>query len=199
MYKKFFFILFAVLFSVVLNAQKLTVVVNYVTNDGAANKNDIYYLPGQLLSWDDFKGKPVAGSDAAALTNAGFGVKLAFRRVENTSQLVIGVHCSFSRKDSWVKPGNKTSYILNHEQKHFDIASIHTFLFMENLRKAHFTNSNYAAVIEKIYNETAGAMTKTQNQYDAETSHSRIPEKQAEWDAKISRQMELATKNLGSE
>ena len=134
------------------------------------------------------------GSDAAALSSAGFGIKLAFRRVGNTSDLLISVTCSFSKKDTWVLPGNKTPYILNHEQKHFDIAYIHTLLFIEKLRKAPFTNTNYGSLIEKIYNESAIAMGKFQNQYDAETSHSRIPEKQLEWDQKISTQLTLTEK-----
>lgn len=189
MTKKLFLAALTIFASIMVNAQKLTVAVNYVVNDGTANNNNINYQPNVILSWADFKGKPVAASDAAALTNAGFGVKLMFRRVENTSHLVINVSCNFSRKDSWVKPGNKTDYILNHEQKHFDIAYIHTLLFIQNLRKASFSNSNYAAVIEKVYNETALGMSKAQNQYDGETSHSRIESKQAVWDKKISDQL----------
>lgn len=170
-----------------------------MTSESTSNSNTIYYKPGELLTWDDFKGKPVAGSDAVALTGAGFGLKLAFHRVGNTSELVISVSCSFSKKDSWVLPGNKTSYILNHEQKHFDIAYINTFLFIQNLRNAHFTNANYASAIEKVYNETASAMSKIQDQYDMETSHSRIPEKQADWDQKISGQLKSVNINSGNE
>lgn len=195
MYKKFFLIVFGFLSSFLLHAQKLSVVVNYVTDDGTINKNNIYYQTDQLLSWDNFKGKPVEGTDAAALTHAGFGLKLMFRRVETTSQLVISVSCSFSQKDSWVKSGNKTSYILNHEQRHFDIAYIHTKLFMEKLKITPFTNTNYGALIEKIYSETAADMSKTQNQYDAETSHSRIPANQAKWDEKISGMLALPVKD----
>ena len=133
------------------------------------------------------------GSEAAALTNAGFALKLAFHRTGNTSQLVIDVNCNFSKKDSWVKPG-KTAYILNHEQKHFDIAYLNTLLFIQKLRKAVLTNANYATVIQNIHNECAAAMEKMQNQYDMETRHSLLTEKQAEWDEKISKLLELAIK-----
>lgn len=194
MIKTCFFAAVAFLSSLALNAQKLSVAVNYDSNDGTPGNNEICYKPGRLLVWDDFKGKPVEGSDAAALTNAGFGIKLAFRRDERGSQLLINVSCNFSKKDSWVKPGNKNAYILNHEQKHFDIAYIHSRLFMQKLQQANFTNANYTAVIEKIYNETAAAMSKMQNQYDAESSHSRVPEKQSDWDGKISNQLALVVK-----
>ena len=91
-------------------------------------------------------------------------------------------------------PGNKSAYILNHEQKHFDIAFINTLLFIQSLRQAHFTATNYQALIEKIYNETAEAMSRIQDQYDAETAHSMIPEKQSLWDEKIRRQLLLSIK-----
>jgi hypothetical protein len=128
------------------------------------------------------------------LTSAGFGIKLMFRRVDNSSQLVISVNCSFSKKDSWVLPGNKSAYILNHEQKHFDIAYIHTILFIRKLKRANFTNTNYESVLEKIYNESAAEMSKAQNEYDAETSHSRKPVIQAEWNEKINRELSLYVK-----
>lgn len=185
MNKKIFLATISFLLILITNAQKLTVAVNYVDVSEYENKNDIPYRPNQLLNWNDFKGKPEASSNAAALTNAGFGIKLSFRRAENASQLDIAVNCSFSRKDSWVKLANKTNYILNHEQKHFDIAYINTLLFIKNLRNANFTNTNYNAVIQKIYTETALAMANMQNKYDGETSHSRLPEKQAAWDETI--------------
>jgi len=194
--KKFFLISTAVIAFLSLEAQKLNVVVNYVTQDAAAGSNNILYAPGELLSWSDFKASPVEGHDAAALSNAGFGIKLMFRRLGDASQLTIAVSCSFSRKDSWVKRGNKTTYILNHEQKHFDIAYISTMLFIQNLKKATFTNTNYAALIEKIYNESAQAMSDMQNHYDGETSHSRIPEKQAEWDEKVNAHLALVKASL---
>lgn len=180
--------------SLAMTAQKLSTVVNYVTGNGEADQNIIYYKQVQQLTWDDFKGKPVEGNDAAALTNAGFGVKLAFRRVDDISQLLININCNFSKKDSWVKKGNNTPYILNHEQKHFDIAYFHTLLFIQKLRAATLTNGNYAAVIEKIYKEAVTEMAEMQNQYDAQTSHSRIKEKQQVWDKKISEQLLLINK-----
>jgi hypothetical protein len=194
MYKIFSLFAVSFIFLTVSDAQKLSVAVNYITSEGAVNNNNIYYQPGYLLTWSDFKGKPVEGSDVAALTNAGFGIKLSFHRIENTSQLVIAVNCNFSKKDSWVKKENKTTYILNHEQKHFDIAYIHTLSFMQNLKNAKLTNSNYAAIIEKIYNESVAAMSKMQNQYDIETSHSRLTEIQSAWDEKISNQLLLSVK-----
>jgi hypothetical protein len=40
-------------------------------------------------------------------------------------------------------------------------------------------------------------MSKTQNQYDAETNNSRITESQSEWDLKISQQLAASIKAQG--
>ena len=185
MYKCIFFSFIILCCSLPSSSQKLAVSVKYVTAGEKPGSNNIYYEPGVELNWDDFKGKPVETSDAAAITSAGFGIKLSFKSTENGSTLLIAVNCSFSRKDSWVKANNKTKYILNHEQRHFDLAYIYTLRFISRLQKANYTNTNYASVIEKIYNETATEMAQMQNEYDGQTDHSRKPDKQAEWNAKI--------------
>ncbi|CAN5410346.1 hypothetical protein BH11BAC3_BH11BAC3_09870 [soil metagenome] len=178
-----------------VRAQKLNAVVNYVAGNDSKNSNNINYTVGNMLNWNDFQAKPVETSDAAAITNAGFGVNLLFRKNEKGTELVINVNCSFSRKDSWVKKIHKTDYILKHEQGHFDIAFISTISFMQKLRNAGFTSGNYAAVIEKIYNQSVTEMSTMQNQYDSQTDHSKIAAKQAEWDNKIGQLVSLAIKD----
>ncbi len=195
MYKLLFFLALTLVISVLLPAQKLNVTVNYVKPETNSDGMTILYGPDKQLTWDDFRARPNETSEAAAITNAGFGLKLSFKRIENRAELLINVNCSFSRKDSWVKKNYKTDYILNHEQKHFDIAYIHTVIFMKKLREAQYTAGNYAAVIEKIYHETAAEMSRMQNEYDGQTSHSRIPEKQLQWDLKISKQLAMALRD----
>ena len=171
----------------------MTVRVAYVASDDKPNGANINYQPGVVLNWNDFKGKPVDGSDAAAITSAGFGIKLSFKRFERASELLIAVNCSFSKKNSWVKPNHKTSYILNHEQRHFDVAYIHTMRFITRLQNAKFTATNYTSVIEKIYKETAIEMAQMQNEYDSESDHSRNAETQTEWNEKIAKILSSAS------
>lgn len=181
-------------FSVALHAQKLTVTVDYITDEATANNTLIYYKPSRLLSWNDFMAVPNKASDAAAITNAGFGFKLMYLRYDNNANLVISVSCNFSKKDSWVKPGNKTAYILKHEQRHFDIAYIHTMMFIHKLKTANFTPTNYTGIIQKIYDESADKMSKMQDKYDTETKNSQSVIMQAEWDKIIDSQLSLTAK-----
>jgi hypothetical protein len=175
-------------------AQKLKVVVNYVTADAANKKAVIYYSPSVKLTWNDFKGTPPLNSPAAAITNAGIGFKMAFHSLDNVATLDIIVNCNFSLQDSWVKEGKKTPYILNHEQHHFDIAYIHTLQFIQNLRAAKYTAQDYGKVIEKIYYQTQEDLQAMQTAYDGETKNSQVPEMQEQWDKKIDAQLALLAK-----
>ena len=129
----------------------------------------IYFTSSKTLSWNDFKGRPDNSSPAAAITASGFGYKADFKSVGNKSQLNIAVYCYFSSKNSWVKPGKTTAYILNHEQHHFDISFIAAGFFMDKLKAAGFTRANYNALLPKIYNECVALMNKMQNEYDGQT------------------------------
>ena len=188
--KKYFFFLFINIFlSQALSAQKLQVEINYVIADAAEKRPLIYYSPSEKLTWNDFKGKPVLSSSAAAITNAGIGFKMAFRSRDNITTLNITVNCNFSIADSWVKDGRKTPYILNHEQHHFDIAYINAMLFIQNLKTAKYNMNDYAKVIEKIYYQAQADLQTMQNAYDSETKNSQLQEVQELWNKKIDAQL----------
>jgi hypothetical protein len=193
--KKHFALLFiSLFFSVAMMAQNLEIIVNYVTSDATASKPLIYYTPDVKLSWDDFKGKPVESSNAAAITNAGIGLKMAFHSKGNVATLIISVDCNFSKSDSWVKDGRRTPYILNHEQHHFDIAYIKAMQFVQNLKTAKYTLKDYDKVIEKIYNQSQEELIAMQNAYDSETKNSTLVNEQELWNQKINEQIALVGK-----
>jgi hypothetical protein len=188
--KKYYSFLLVMLFcSLAAAAQKLQVDVDYVTSDASADKPVIFYTPNKKLSWTDFKGKPVAASEAAAITNAGFGFKMAFHSEDNAATLHLTVDCTFSITDSWVKNNRKTPYILNHEQHHFDLAYLYAMQFVHNLKMAKYTMKDYNKVLEKIYTQCQTDLLSAQNAYDTETKNSQLADKQEIWDKKIDGQM----------
>lgn len=193
--KKYFSLLIApFIFSFAVVAQKLEVEVNYVTADATVTKPMIYYAPGTKLTWNDFKGKPLSGSQAAAITNAGIGFKMMFHSKDNVATLKITVDCNFSVADSWVKNGRKTSYILNHEQHHFDIAYLYAMQFVQNLKAAKYTMKDYSKIIERIYNQCQQDLTTMQNDYDTETKNSQLANEQELWNKKIDAKMDAFAK-----
>ena len=194
MKKYFVFLSITLYFSLTAAAQKLLVEVNYVTADAPVTKPMIYYTPGTKLTWNDFKGKPVSGSEAAAITNAGIGFKMMFHSKDNVATLNIAVDCNFSIGDSWVKNGRKTPYILNHEQHHFDIAYLYAMQFVQNLKAAKYTMKDYSKVIERIYNQCQQDLTTMQTDYDTETKNSQSAIEQELWNKKIDTKMDAFAK-----
>ena len=194
MKKYFAFLSITLFFSGTVVAQKLEVEVNYVTADASVTKPMIYYTPGTKLIWNDFKGKPVSGSEAAAITNAGIGFKMMFHSKDNVATLNIAVDCNFSIGDSWVKNGRKTPYILNHEQHHFDIAYLYAMQFVQNLKAAKYTMKDYSKVIERIYNQCQQDLTTMQTDYDTETKNSQLAIEQELWNKKIDAKMDAFAK-----
>ncbi len=149
----------------------------------------IYYDQNKRLEWNDFKGKPDAGSTAAAITESGFGYRMSVESVNGRANMAITVFCYFTKKKSWVKAGMNTDYALIHEQHHFDITYLYACLFIQKLRTAHFTINNYASLVEKIHDECFAELDKMQDAYDGETKNGRVSKQQSIWNKKIDHQL----------
>jgi len=189
--KRYFLFLNLLLFvSVKLSAQNLSVVVDYTTSPKLSDKSLIFYDANRKLNWTDFRGVADANTVAAALTDAGFGYNSSYSYSDGKGTLTITVYCDFNKNTSWFKPEGKNDYILRHEQHHFDIAYICTMQFIDRLRKGAYTTTNYHQLIGAAYKECATSMNAMQNQYDNETQHGLIKDKQQEWSDKIDKQLE---------
>ncbi|MFT3981403.1 MAG: hypothetical protein QM687_13085 [Ferruginibacter sp.] len=154
----------------------------------------IYYSSSRLLKWSDFKGQPDQSSVAAAITASGFGYKADFKSSGGKAQLNVGVYCYFNKTGSWVKQGKTTTYILNHEQQHFDISYIAAGIFFQKLKTCSITKDNYKTLLPKIYNDCVALMNKMQNDYDSQTKNGQLKDEQAKWDAYIDKQLEQPTR-----
>ena len=90
------------------------------------------------------------------------------------------------KNNSNVVKESKTDYILNHEQRHFDLSFIYAMKFVDELKKQPtLTLDDIDIIYNKIFNE----WTTCQNQYDMETKNSVNKEMQTIWDEKISGQL----------
>ena len=192
---KYFCLLFiTILLSIGLVAQNLKVVVDYVTADPTVHKPLIYYSPAVKLNWNDFNAQPDLENDAAAITNAGIGFRMAFHSEGDIATLNVSVSCNFSKKDSWVKDDRKTAYILNHEQHHFDIAYIQAMIFIQKLKNAKYTSKNFNTIIKQLYIDAQQSLVAMQNAYDTETKHSQLSAIQELWNKKIEYQLDMIKK-----
>ena len=141
------------------------------------------------LTWEDFKAKPDAESDAVALTASGitfgYSVKTKGEQIVDFSAIV---ESHFYHNKSWYLNDKVTAYILNHEQLHFDITELYSRKFRQQLSKLK-VNQNIKEQMDDIHVAINKALGETQGRYDEETNHSINEEKQKEWNAFIAKEL----------
>ena len=99
------------------------------------------------------------------------------------------VECFFTKSHSSAKQ-TKTDYLLNHEQRHFDIGEIYARIIRKECLhiKDEINHYNFKKLdsIGKYWNEKMG---QEQDLYDAETVHSMDHLKQEKWDMDIKKRL----------
>ena len=151
-----------------------------------SNSSDtIYYNPRQKLSWENFRGRPSENDAAVAITHSGFGYDAGYESDGVNNELNITLYCYFNKRSSWVKVEGRTSYILLHEQHHFDITYLGAKKFFSALKKTVFDPVDYSRQLEVLYNQSFTEMNKLQEEYDDSTENGQLKGKQKEWNARI--------------
>lgn len=182
--KKFPLLLLALMLACRLTAQ-LSVSVVWTEQTSLPVNDVIYYDPSLKLEWNDFRGKPVLNGNAAAVTMSGFGYAASVHALRNKGKLDISVYCFFDKQKSWVKPGNKTDYILTHEQHHFDLSYLAAQHFIDRILKKKLTLENYENMLRQLYDESIDDMNKMQDNYDSQTKNGQDERMQEKWNKMI--------------
>lgn len=139
----------------------------------------IPWQPARKLVWEDFLCEPKKEGDAVASTSTSLGLSYQVR----DNLLTYHITCDFSKEKSW--GSLKTTYILAHEQGHFDITEIHARKLYAALSGYQFNQASFKADIAAIYNGIVQDKENMQEAYDGETDHSRKRGLQLEWLQKI--------------
>ncbi len=154
----------------------------------------IYYNVQHSLLWKDFKGIPDETGRAVAITASGFGYKADIKNSGSKGQLNIGIYCYFNKKNSWVKQGKSSDYVLSHEQNHFNISFIAASIFLEKLKASSINSSNYNVLLPRFYKESCDIMNKMQDDYDGQTKNGQLKDVQAKWDNFLAQKINILTK-----
>ena len=142
------------------------------------------------LTWADFKGEPPRSGGAAAET--AYTLQYGARCTGQTFEF--RVVAAFRPKDSWVRPSvlkqpADSVRALRHEQTHFDLTEVHARRmrrhFAELIAPCRVSTDDLSDIAERMVKEENAA----QQQYDAETDHSRIAAEQARWDKEVASQL----------
>ena len=159
---------------------KPTVIVKY--NNTKKNTAYIDYNKTQKLKWTDFK----------IYNGKRFEAALTATQISYTINIIdevmyVDVSCVFDKKNSNVVAANKNEYILNHEQRHFDIAYLFAMKFIRRLQNdPNLTVDKISAIYEDIYVDWIAYQKK----YDVETNNSQSKVNQTFWDKKINQEFD---------
>ena len=135
------------------------------------------------LKWTDFQALPKNSSHLDAYTMLGISLEVVS---QNNGNVDMGVFGYFEKDKSWVKAGEKTDNLLNHERKHFDLCEIYRRILIKRLVAGNpYTVDNFNKRVGDTFNKTFQEYTKEQERYDFETNHSQKKEQQAQWNNAI--------------
>lgn len=145
----------------------------------------ILWSKDRKLRWDDFQGVPVMqdvdkGHDAATFSL----IHVELNTYKDS--FAISVSSRFIKSKSWKL--TQTKFILNHEQRHFDMTEVYSRMFKKEIYCTNYCEMNIEEVNKFLINLTAKyteALDSNGNLYDNEISYINNFEIQARWDAKI--------------
>jgi len=145
----------------------------------------------QNLSWEQYKKRVGSPGIYKAFTYTG----VRFEMTEANGKSVINVEAFFDPTESWVHPDHLAPTLLNHEQRHFDLTEVYARKIklqsspFEAIDIQEFVKNGSSEKVKRIYSELTNELFKKQQQYDVETRHGTLVEKQVEWDAWVEEQL----------
>ncbi len=149
----------------------------------------VYYQKGRSLSFNDFQAKPPQNTrfQAAIFPSFGYEMQREFKGGLIQVQIVLKVY--MIRSASWAFPMIKSTYSLNHEQRHFDLVKLISERFKLKLLSEKLNPDNYEGIINFEYLEFYREMNRLQQRYDQETNHGINKAKQDDWNRWIDSQL----------
>jgi len=135
-------------------------------------------IPYRKLTWNDFvKVKRLPDASAEVSTTISY---------DYVSNEPVKVHCIIERDKSFVETKSINDYLLNHEQRHFDL----TYIYSRKLAFLLKSQSNLTEEkVKEIYDNIIAEWDAEQAMYDEQTDNSINKEKQDLWDRFIDKQL----------
>ncbi|GAB0156549.1 hypothetical protein CHRYSEOSP005_18150 [Chryseobacterium sp. Alg-005] len=151
----------------------------------------IKWQEDKKLDWSNFKSNVnrQRGNNVVAYTNCGW-VYSVVKSTNPKSPVKITIETFFNEDKSWKDVKQINDYVLNHEQKHFDIAEVFARKLRKEVAENIKTSGDYNKHFQGIYNRILKEYTQFQMTYDKETQHGINKDKQAEYNTLISEELE---------
>ena len=155
-----------------------------------SEEEKIVWDASRPLTWEDFRGVPNRADNFVASTNSGMSFSFSFKERNGVATISYTVVSNFYPDLSWYRPERVSTYILEHEQTHFDISELHA----RKLRKALSAlthDRDFKEKAEKIYNTIEAERRAMQTLYDSESDHSNIENAEYRWRTYVAEQLKL--------
>jgi predicted secreted Zn-dependent protease len=151
----------------------------------------IEWKENKKLVWSNFKSKinNQRGKDIVAYTHCGWAYSV-IKSSNPKDDAKVTIETIFNEDKSWKDDKRINDYVLNHEQKHFDIAEIFARKIRKEIAEKIKTTSDYDKYFQTLYNRIVKDYKNFQALYDGVTEHGMNKEKQAEYDTLISNELE---------
>ena len=156
------------------------------------HEDTVYYDPQRPLVWDDFREKR-SDSKFAASVFPSFGYDEATKMVNGIIHVDLVLKVYVVKSASWVGPGIRSNYNLEHEQRHFDLVKLVAERFKKKLLSEKLTPDNFQGIINFEYIEFYREMNRIQQEYDRETAHGTQPTAQEYWNRKVEAELKFFT------
>lgn len=153
-----------------------------INRDKPKKQDTLVWEQGRLLTWKDFKGKPIRESSNAALSS----ISIEYRwRTQPDGRFLVDIYSLFYRRESWVNPLLESDRLLAHEQYHFHIAEIFARRLRKEASSLLCTKLTCREEFDSVFSKTIDKHDAFQHQYDLETDYSRNPFTQIEVQQRI--------------
>ena len=138
------------------------------------------------LTWADFKSLSAHGGGFVASTSSGIAYSYSFGYDGSKGKMasIVKVSCNFYPERSWYSKKDASDYILKHEQTHFDISEIYARKLRKEIAKTNFSD-NMSEELEVLFYKFEDERAAFQKQFDKETDHSKLYDKEIEWELHI--------------
>ena len=149
----------------------------------------IQWSENYQLKWSDFKSPRSNGSGFVASTSSGIAYSYSsFSDSNGDVEVNVQVTCNFYPNRSWYSKKDASDYILKHEQTHFDISELHARKLRKVIEETKFSDEMNSE-LEKLFYKIDTERVDMQKKFDKESNHSKIPEKELEWENYIAQQL----------
>jgi len=154
-------------------------------------KSWIMWKSETKLKWSDFQGRVDSLSTYNALTST----LIQMTEVTLKDDFVeYDFNCFFVKENSWTKD-RKSITLLKHEQLHFDIAELATRRMRQKFATYNPINIHSTLnMLDTIFNAAELERRRINFEYDSETNHGLIVEKQNAWEQKIASELKKLDK-----